>query len=67
MCLVMDAVGVRIIRKDSADNRKGGGVATVVKDTIKAVAHPLPNIPANDVLACDIGPPESRMKIICFH
>lgn len=70
-CGVMDAelavAGYRLFRKDRADGRKGGGVAIMVKDTIPAVSHPLPDIPVNDVVACDIGPPESRLTVICVY
>lgn len=39
----------------------------VEKDTIPSVLHPLPDIPVNDVLACDFDPPESRLTVFCAY
>lgn len=45
----------RLFWKDRVDGRKGGGVTTMVKETIPAVFHPLTDIVINDVATCGIG------------
>lgn len=57
----------RLSRKDHGDNRKGGWVVILVKDAMPVVPHHLPNTPHKDVLAYDIGPPNSCHTSICIY
>lgn len=56
----------RPFRKDHPKGTTCGDVAQMVQNTIPAVP-PLPDIPVNDVVACNIDPLESRLMVICVH
>lgn len=47
----------RLFRNDLADGRKIDEVAIMVKYSIPAVSHSLPDIPLDDVVTCVSDPP----------
>lgn len=60
-------VEYRLFRKTRANGRTGGDAATIVKETIQIVPHPLPYISVNDFVACDSSSLESYLTFVCVY
>lgn len=59
--------GYMLFGKGRAGGRKCGGIVIMVKDTIPAVPHRLPDILVNDVVAYDIGSLKSCLTVIIVY